>query len=121
VVHVTDVGHKSPLVWKRYNSVVKNDLLAAASKLHTYRSNTVITPADSSEVAKIITAWKVWSWREESNLQPVVCKTVNGGLLKYLIKWAIPSLFLPIRILAFRLTLAASDSFLTELFPSLTL
>src|SRR6185503_20908194 len=34
---------------------------------------------------------KVWSWREESNLQPAVYKTVSRGLLKYWIKWAIPS------------------------------
>lgn len=50
------IGHKSPLMWKRYNSVAESDLLVAANKLNTYLSNTLITPADSSEVAKIVSA-----------------------------------------------------------------
>lgn len=50
------IGHKSPLMWKRYNSVVESDLLVAANKLSTYLSNTVITLAESSEVAKIVSA-----------------------------------------------------------------
>ncbi|MBX3348865.1 MAG: site-specific integrase [Nitrospira sp.] len=50
------IGHKSPLMWKRYNSVAESDLLAAASKLQTYHSNTVITPADSLETAESISA-----------------------------------------------------------------
>jgi hypothetical protein len=32
----------------------------------------------------------VWSWREESNLQPAVYKTGDGGLLKSLTTWAVP-------------------------------
>lgn len=48
------IGHKSPLMWKRYNSVAESDLLAAANKVNTYHSNTVITPADSSEVVQIV-------------------------------------------------------------------
>ena len=43
------IGHKSPLMWKRYNSVAESDLIAAAKKLNTYLSNTVITPDDSKE------------------------------------------------------------------------
>ena len=50
------IGHKSPLMWKRYNSVAESDLLAAASKLQAYHSNTVITPADSTETAQVISA-----------------------------------------------------------------
>jgi len=50
------IGHKSPLMWKRYNSVAENDLLTAASKLNAYLSNTHITPADSSESAKTVSA-----------------------------------------------------------------
>ena len=30
------IGHKSPLMWKRYNSVAESDLIAAANKLNTY-------------------------------------------------------------------------------------
>lgn len=50
------IGHKSPLMWKRYNSVAESDLLTAANKLNTYLSNTVITPADSSEVVQFVSA-----------------------------------------------------------------
>ena len=46
------IGHKSPLIWKRYNSVAESDLLTAANKLNTYLLNTVITPADSTEVCR---------------------------------------------------------------------
>lgn len=48
------VGHKSERMWKRYNAIEEADLLTAANKLHTYHSNTVITPADSSEGTKIL-------------------------------------------------------------------
>ena len=41
------IGHKSPLMWKRYNSAAESDLIAAAKKLNTYLSNTVITPDES--------------------------------------------------------------------------
>ena len=45
------IGHKSPLMWKRYNSVAESDLVAAANRLNTYLSNTVITPDDSKRSA----------------------------------------------------------------------
>lgn len=50
------IGHKSPLMWKRYNSVAESDLLVAANKLSTYLVNTVITPADSEEAGKVVSA-----------------------------------------------------------------
>ncbi len=50
------IGHKSPLMWKRYNTVAEADLIAAANKLNTYLSNTVITPADSDETVQVISA-----------------------------------------------------------------
>jgi integrase len=50
------IGHKSPLMWKRYNSVAESDLITAANKLNTYLSNTVITPDDSSESAASVSA-----------------------------------------------------------------
>jgi hypothetical protein len=50
------IGHKSPLMWKRYNSVAETDLLTAANKLNTYLLNTVITPADSSEAVEVVSA-----------------------------------------------------------------
>lgn len=50
------IGHKSPLMWKRYNSVAESDLLTAANRLNTYLLNTVITPADSSEDVQIVSA-----------------------------------------------------------------
>jgi integrase len=50
------IGHKSPLMWKRYNSVAESDLITAANKLNTYLSNTVITPDDSSETAASVSA-----------------------------------------------------------------
>jgi hypothetical protein len=51
------VGHKSEKMWKRYNAVEEDDLLKAASKLNMYlQSNTVLTPASSSEVPVSVTA-----------------------------------------------------------------
>lgn len=50
------IGHKSPLMWKRYNSVTESDLITAANKLNTYLSNTVITPDDPSEIADSVSA-----------------------------------------------------------------
>jgi integrase len=50
------IGHKSPMMWKRYNSVADTDLLAAATKLNSYLSNTVITPADSGEPVTTLSA-----------------------------------------------------------------
>jgi integrase len=50
------IGHKSPLMWKRYNSVAESDLLVAANKLTAYLSNTVITPADSHESVQVLSA-----------------------------------------------------------------
>ena len=64
---------------------------------------------------------RVWSRRPGLNGRPAVYESVNGGLPKYLRKWAIPSSVLAILILAFLLILAACDSFLTELSLSLTL
>jgi integrase len=42
------IGHKSAHMWKRYNTVAESDLIAAADKLNSYLSNTVITPAESA-------------------------------------------------------------------------
>jgi integrase len=50
------IGHKSPYMWKRYNTVADSDLVAAANKLQTYLSNTVITPADSDRTVKTVSA-----------------------------------------------------------------
>ena len=50
------IGHKSPLMWKRYNSVVESDLIDAANKLNSYLSNTVITPASSDEAMQVVSA-----------------------------------------------------------------
>ena len=50
------IGHKSPLMWKRYNTVAEADLIAAANKLNTYLSNTLITPADSNETVHVLSA-----------------------------------------------------------------
>ena len=50
------IGHKSPLMWKRYNSVAESDLIAAAKKLNTYLSNTVITPDESIEFSSTVSA-----------------------------------------------------------------
>jgi integrase len=50
------IGHKSPLMWKRYNSLAESDLIIAANRLNTYLSNTVITPADSGEITGAISA-----------------------------------------------------------------
>jgi len=50
------IGHKSALMWKRYNSVAESDLLLAANKLSTYFSNTVITPAASDKSLQIASA-----------------------------------------------------------------
>ena len=43
------VGHKSERMHCRYNSVAERDLTQAAAKLHTYISNTRITPAQQAE------------------------------------------------------------------------
>ncbi len=43
------VGHKSERIHRRYNSVAECDLTQAAAKLHTYISNTLITPAQKAE------------------------------------------------------------------------
>ena len=50
------IGHKSPYMWKRYNTVADSDLVAAANKLNTYLSNTRITPTDSEETVQVISA-----------------------------------------------------------------
>ena len=38
------VGHKSDRMHRRYNTIEPDDLHEAAKKLHTFRTNTVITP-----------------------------------------------------------------------------
>ncbi|MEK6641010.1 MAG: site-specific integrase [Nitrospirota bacterium] len=50
------IGHKSPLMWKRYNSVAESDLINAAKRLNSYLSNTVITPDDSERTVQVISA-----------------------------------------------------------------
>jgi len=50
------IGHKSPSMWKRYNSVAENDLMIAANKLNTYLTNTVTTPAYSEEAVQVVSA-----------------------------------------------------------------
>ncbi|MDA2909796.1 tyrosine-type recombinase/integrase [Nitrospiraceae bacterium AH_259_D15_M11_P09] len=43
------IGHKSEKMHRRYNSVEESDLARAAAKLHTYISNTLITPARGAQ------------------------------------------------------------------------
>jgi len=43
------VGHKSERMHRRYNAVAESDLTLAAAKLHTYISNTLITPARGAQ------------------------------------------------------------------------
>jgi integrase len=51
------VGHKSEKMWKRYNAIEESDLVNAASKLNTYlQTNTVLTPALSSETPASVSA-----------------------------------------------------------------
>ena len=50
------IGHKSPHMWRRYNTMAESDLIAAANRLSNYLSNTVITSADSVEVTKDVSA-----------------------------------------------------------------
>jgi len=50
------VGHKSEKMHRRYNSVSESDLSAAARKLDSFLSNTVITPAAKSAASGSITA-----------------------------------------------------------------
>jgi integrase len=51
------VGDKSEKMWKRYNAIEETDLVNAANKLNTYlQTNTVLTPADSGQVAGPLTA-----------------------------------------------------------------
>jgi len=50
------VGHKSEKMHKRYNSVAECDLTAAANKLNTYLSNTVITPGAPGEAPRVVSA-----------------------------------------------------------------
>ena len=50
------IGHKSPHMWKRYNTVAESDLLAAANKLNVHLSNTLITPAVSDETTQVVSA-----------------------------------------------------------------
>lgn len=50
------VGHRSEKMHRRYNSVSESDLSAAAKKLDSYFSNTVITPATNSAASSSVTA-----------------------------------------------------------------
>ena len=50
------VGHKSEQMHRRYNTIEPEDLHAAAAKLHTYNTNTLITLADSSGVGHSVSA-----------------------------------------------------------------
>jgi integrase len=50
------IGHKSAHMWKRYNTVAESDLTAAANKLNSYLSNTVLTPADSVDHIETVSA-----------------------------------------------------------------
>ena len=50
------VGYKSEKMHRRYNSVSESDLAAAAGKLNSYLSNTVITPATNQSASAFITA-----------------------------------------------------------------
>ncbi len=43
------IGHESEKMHRRYNSVEESDLVRAAAKLHTYISNTLITPARGAQ------------------------------------------------------------------------
>ena len=48
------VGHKSDRMHRRYNTIESQDLHNAASKLHAFRTNTVITPALVAVGAEIV-------------------------------------------------------------------
>ena len=48
------VGHKSERMHRRYNTIEPEDLHQAASKLHAYRTNTVITPEPVAVGAEIV-------------------------------------------------------------------
>ena len=50
------VGHKSDRMHRRYNTIESQDLHNAASKLHVFRTNTVITPAAVAVGAEIVSA-----------------------------------------------------------------
>src|SRR5215469_3695586 len=50
------VGHKSEKMHRRYNFVSEGDLSAAARKLDSYLSNTLITPATNSAASTSISA-----------------------------------------------------------------
>ena len=63
---------------------------------------------------------EAWSWREESNLQPAVYKSVYRGLLKSLTTWAIPLSFLHNSLSAFCFSLPYSASLQTHLSGFLT-
>jgi integrase len=50
------VGHKSEKMHRRYNSVSEGDLTQATQKLHSYHSNTLITPASDGLSDKSVSA-----------------------------------------------------------------
>jgi integrase len=50
------VGHKSPHMWKRYNTVAESDVQTTALKLNSYLANTVITPANSGKAEQAVSA-----------------------------------------------------------------
>jgi hypothetical protein len=53
------VGHKSERMHRRYNTIEPEDLHAAAAKLHTYNTNTLITLADSSAVGHSVSVCNI--------------------------------------------------------------
>jgi len=57
------IGHKSDRMHRRYNTIEPEDLHQAAAKLHSYRANTVITPAPLAAGAENVSA----------------CQTIVGG------------------------------------------
>lgn len=50
------VGHKSDRMHRRYNTIEPKDLHQAAAKLHSYRANTLITPAPLAAGAENVSA-----------------------------------------------------------------
>ena len=48
------VGHKSDRMHRRYNTIESQDLHNAASKLHVFKTNTVITPDAVAVGAEIV-------------------------------------------------------------------
>lgn len=75
------IGHKSPLRWKRHNSVAESYLITAANRFNTYLSNTLITPDDP----KLVPAYQMSGVRLVALMHGAgaahwaVCKCVRAG------------------------------------------